>query len=79
MASREEMATCLLEMGFSDIEVDCALQATEFKVPIHFLDPASYCPDLFFLLTTILWIRERSLLWSGCLSSPEMQSQMFSP
>jgi len=31
MASREEMATCLLEMGFSDIEVDCALQATEFK------------------------------------------------
>ena len=47
MAGREEMATCLLEMGFSDIEVDCALQATEFKVSIHFRNPASYFADNF--------------------------------
>ena len=35
MASIEEMANFLLEMGFSDIEVDCALQATEYKVSVH--------------------------------------------
>ena len=42
MGSIEEMANILLEMGFSDIEVDCALQATEYKVLVHFLDPALY-------------------------------------
>jgi len=31
MESKEEMANFLLEMGFTDIEVDCALQATEYK------------------------------------------------
>ena len=45
MASREVMAGSLLEMGFSEIEIDCALQATEYKVSIfwiHFLDPVLY-------------------------------------
>ena len=46
MASIEEMANFLLEMGFSDIEVDCALQATEYKVLVYFLNPASYFQDI---------------------------------
>ena len=46
MASIEEMANFLLEMGFSDIEVDCALQATEYKVLVYFLNPASYFLDI---------------------------------
>ena len=46
MASIEEMGNFLLEMGFSDIEVDCALQATEYKVIC--LDPASYFQYIIF-------------------------------
>ena len=45
MASREVMASSLLEMGFSEIEIDCALQATEYKVSIfwiNFLDAVPY-------------------------------------
>ena len=66
MASREVMAGSLLEMGFSEIEIDCALQATEYKVSIfwiHFLDPVPYIANHLLhqgMETAVEWLLEQS-------------------
>ena len=66
MASREVMAGSLLEMGFSEIEIDCALQATEYKVSIfwiHFLDPVPYIVNYLLhqgMETAVEWLLEQS-------------------